>query len=177
VDAPHPEADRRLETTLHDGVLERVESDVADPEERTVRRNADAQETFDLVIDVPFVRAHHERPKDHRYLVRCEHVVAKHLSQWVEETKAFREVAWRDEPALAIVHVYVELQHGVRLRLEGHTDKSMWTALVIDCARVTLAESDGTRHSLASFEALGRAYWDAWSASQPAKKAERDGET
>lgn len=165
MDAPHPEADRRLETTLHDGVLERVERDVADPDERTVRRNADV-ESFDLVIDVPFVRAHHERPKDHRYLVRCEHVVAKHLSLWVEDTKAFREVAWRDEPALAIVHVYVELQHGVRLRLEGHTDKSVWTALVIDCARITLAESDGTRHGLASFEALGRAYWDAWSASQ-----------
>ncbi|MBN8610275.1 MAG: hypothetical protein J0L92_06810 [Deltaproteobacteria bacterium] len=173
MDAPRADADRRLETTLHDGVLERIDVE-GDEGEEAVGRNAGDHELLELVIDVPFVRAHHERPKDHRYLVRCEHVVAKHLLQWVEETKAFREVAWRDEPVLAIVHVYVELQHGVRLRLEGHTDKSVWTALVIDCARVTLAESDGTRHDLASFEALGRAYWDAWSASQQAR-TDREG--
>ncbi len=167
MDAPHPDANRRLETTLHDGVLERIERDGGDPEDRTVRRNADAQETFDLVIDVPFVRAHHQRPKDHRYLVRCEHVVAKHLSQWVDESRAFRSIAWRVEPELTIVNVYVELEHGcARLRLEGHTDRSEWTELVIDCARLTLAESDGTRHDVTSFEALGRAYWDAWSAAQ-----------
>jgi hypothetical protein len=168
VDAPRADADRRLETTLHDGVLERIDVD-GDDRDDAVGRNAGDHVLLELVIDVPFVRAHHGRPKDHRYLVRCEHVVAKQLRQWIEELKAFREIAWRSEPSLGIANVHLErLDGSLRLRLEGHTDQSSWTELVIDCAVVTLLESDGTKHDVASFEALGRAYWGAWSASQKA---------
>lgn len=154
------EVDRRLETTLHDGTLERA---------------LEIDDALELVIDVPFVRAHHGRSTDHRYVVRAEGVVTRHLAQWSERDAAFHPIPWRDEPRLAIVHVHLACAPALtRLHLEGHTDRSAWTELVIECARVSLAESDGTTHDAASFAALGRAYWDAWS-RRHARSTDRDG--
>lgn len=177
------DATHLLEVTLHDGLLEGIEE------------TADA---LRLVVDVPFVRAHHGRGVDHRYWLTCERVTRAHIARWREPMeprpvaiagesaaeRAARDEAWAAlgtmEPVtraevlpLGIVRAALE-EHGAgwRLRLEGSVDRPYaWCVVELEAARVVLAESDGTPHDVRSFAALGRAYWDAWARTSRARGA------
>lgn len=168
------DATHLVEVTLHDGLLESIE---------------EARDALRLVVDVPFLRAHHARGAGHRYWLTCEGVTRADFARWREPNeprpeaiegesasqRRARDEAWAArgsmEPVtgaellpLWIVHAsLVERGAGAMLRLEGSVDGPYaWCTVELEAARVMLSESDGTPHDARSFAALGRAYWDAW---------------
>lgn len=176
------DASRLVEATLHDGLLESIEGVGA-----VVR----------LVVDVPFVRAHHGRPETHRYWLDCEGVVHERTCRWREPReprpvpipgeraaeRAAWDAAWAArgvmEPVqraevlpLWIVSASLVIEDTrATLKLEGSVDGPYaWCLVELEAARVELSESDGTRHDAASFAALGRAYWEAWAAHRAGER-------
>jgi hypothetical protein len=165
-----------VEATLHDGLLESIEG---------------VGGAVRLVVDVPFVRAHHGRPETHRYWLGCEGVVHERTCRWREPSeprpipmpgesaveRAARDAAWAGrgvmEPVpraevlpLWIVSASLVIEDArASLKLEGSVDGPYaWCQVELEAAHIELSESDGTRHDAASFAALGRAYWEAWAA-------------